>query len=91
MHRLDTFPDETLIGQYRTVFSSRSGLDVLAHMLWDLGVFQQITDGAEDVSLQNYGLRLVSILSGGEVDGASIQNFLERIMKQPLSRARDDN
>ena len=86
MHRLDTFPDETLIGQYRTVFSSRSGLDVLGHMLWDLGVFQQISDGPEDVALKNYGLRLVSVLAGGEVAAGSLHAFLEAAMRQPVSR-----
>jgi hypothetical protein len=91
MHRLDAFPGEELIGQYRTLFSSRSGLDVLSHMLYDLGVFEQVAGGAEDIALKNYGNRLLSILAGGEVAIESMKELLEKIMRQPLPKPPERN
>lgn len=86
MHRLDYLPTEELIGHYRQVFSSNVGQEVLAHMLYDLGVFEQVSDGAEDIALKNYGNRLLSILAGGEVGKSSIEEFTKRLMKQSVKK-----
>lgn len=86
MHRLDFFPTNALINQYRQVFSSRAGRDVLAHLLFDLGVFQEISDGPEDVALKNFGLRLTKILAGGEPAPESVDSFMMKLMKQPLPK-----
>lgn len=90
MHRLDFFPGPDLIDQYRQVFSTRVGRDVISHMLFDLGVFQEITDGAEDVALKNFGLRLLKILAGGETAKESVDVFLVKLMKQPLPKKEID-
>ena len=84
MQRHDFFPNNNLIRQYRQVFSSRSGQMVLGHMLFDLGVFLEISDAVEDVALQNYGIRLLKILAGGEPNENSVEEFTKRLMKQPL-------
>lgn len=89
MHRLDLFPKNTLIGQYRQVFSSRSGQDVLSHILYDLGLFLETT-GQEDVALRNYGLRLLKILGGGEPHKNTTQIFTEKLMKQQLPKEEKD-
>ena len=86
MHRLDTFPNNDLVSQYRQAFSSRAGQVVLAHMLYDLGAFIEISDAPEDVSLRNYGTRLIKIIGGGEVDENTMMEFTKRLMKQPLSK-----
>ena len=90
MHRLDLFPDKELIELYRRVFSSSHGLNVLSHMLYDLGVFLEITDGAEDVTLKNYGNRLMKILSGGEPSQLNIEEFAKRLMKQPIPKSKEN-
>ena len=89
MHRLDFFPANELIGQYRQVFSTRNGLEVLTHILGDLGVMQQMGT-EEDVALKNYGNRLLSILAGGEVSANSVQEFAERIMRQPIPKEQNN-
>ena len=86
MHRLDTFPNNDLITQYRQTFSSRAGQVVLVHMLYDLGAFIETSDALEDVSLRNYGMRLLKILGGGEVDENTMMEFTKRLMKQTLSK-----
>ena len=85
------FPGPELIGQYRKVFSSNEGLEVLTHILFDLGMFEQISDGPEDVALKNYANRLIGILSGSEPDKSNMQDFVKRLMKQPLPKVKDDS
>ena len=82
--RLDYFPEKELIGRYRQVFSSNEGQEVLTHMLFDLGVFEDITADVEDIALRNYGTRLLKILAGGELSDDNIKNFVGRLIKQPL-------
>ena len=89
MPRLDFFPKEDLIAHYRTVFSSPHGRAVLTHMLYDLGVFQEITDGPEDVALKNYGTRLLMILAGGAVNESSIEGFAKLLMMQPVNKIKE--
>ena len=84
MHRLDLFPTNVLIGQYRKVFSSRDGADVLEHMLYDLGAFQEISDNPENLALRNYAIRLLKIIGGGEACEDSIRRFTKSLIKQPL-------
>lgn len=60
------------------------------HMLYDLGVFQEITNGPEDVALKNFGLRLLKILAGGEPAPESIDAFLVKLMKQPLEKEQQN-
>ncbi len=83
-HRLDYFPNNDLMAKYRQVFSSAAGNDVICHILFELGVFTEITEGPEDVALKNYGVRLMKILGGGEPHESSMQGFIKRLMKQPL-------
>lgn len=96
-HRLDTFPNKELIGHYRKVFSSKEGLEVLSYMLVELGVFLPVTDGPEDIALKNYGSRLIDILTGNSSEHGggpskdNVQNFAERLMKQPLPKDKDDS
>ena len=91
MHRHDLFPNNELICHYRQVFSSGPGLEVLTHILYDLGIFTDVSSGPEDVALKNYGNRLLRILSGGEADAESIQNFAKRLMRQPLPKEKENS
>jgi hypothetical protein len=60
-------------------------------MLVDLGLFEQISDGVEDVALKNYGNRLLEILAGGEPTKDNIQRFAESLMKQPLPKKKEED
>lgn len=89
MHRLDGFPKNDLIQQYRNVFASREGADVLAHMLFDLGVFQEVAVGStEDAALKNYAVRLLRILGGGEVGLMAAKALARQVMTQPLEEQK---
>lgn len=90
MRRLDTFPTNELIQAYRATFSTRAGREVLKHMLFDLGAFQETSEFNEDVVLKNYGTRLLKILAGGEVGEDSIDGFITRLLKQPLIKAVEE-
>ena len=91
MHRLDLFPKNVLIGQYRKVFSSRDGIDVLEHILYDLGVFQETSDIPENIALRNYGLRILKILGGGYPEEDTIKQFTKRLMKQTLQKEKQED
>jgi len=89
MSRLDTFPKNELILSYRQTFSSRAGIMVLSHMLYELGVFLEVSESAEDMALKNYGTRLLNILAGSNVNESSIEDFIKRLTKQPLKKEDD--
>ena len=89
MAQLDTVPLKELIGQYRQVFSSPHGKVVLNHMLWELGLFDEIGDDPESIALKNYATRLLHILSGSKPGGESIQGFLDNLMRQPLPKEKE--
>lgn len=89
MQRLDLFPNNELISQYRQVFSSGAGLTVLSHILYDLGTFLEVSAGPEDIALKNYGNRLLKILSGGEIAEDNLKAFTKQLMKQPLPKERN--
>lgn len=85
MHRLDTFPTVGMIRQYRNVFSAKEGPAVLAHLLYELGLFEDMPGmSAEDGALRNYGARLLLILGGGEVRQEAVEALVKRLMAQPL-------
>lgn len=85
INRFDLFPTNETISQYRKVFSTGAGLDVLSHMMYDLGLFVE-SGGPEDVALRNYGLRLMSILSGDEIEEHTLKAFLKDLMRQQLKK-----
>jgi hypothetical protein len=86
--RWDYFPEKDLIQRYRRVFSSEHGLEVLQHMLFDLGVFQPATSDG-DAFLNEYGQRLLDILAGGEPEDYAIKIFVKQLMRQSLTKKGD--
>lgn len=81
-HRHDYIPKDELLSDYRRVFSSTGGRNVLSHMLFDLGVFVDMSNTPEDVALKNYGIHLLKILAGGDISQESMDAFLIKLMKQ---------
>jgi len=86
--RLDLFPKEELIASYRNIFTGKGSEDVLLHMLYDLGIFEE-TQNEEDIVLKNYGIRLLKILGGGEVSRETIRVFTKALVKQPLKEKKE--
>ena len=76
--------------QYRRIFSSQHGLDVLTSILYDLGTFIETSDSSEDMILKNYGLRLLKILGGGEPNEDTIKHFTKKLMGQQLPKETPD-
>ena len=84
-HRLDLYPGRDILLKYRNVFSAKEGPAVLAHMLFEMGVFMEIPGPSpEDVALKNYGARLLSILGGGTIDIKTTEDFIKRLFLQPI-------
>ena len=81
MHRLDTFPNKELIQSYRNVFSAPEAGKVFAHMLYELGLFEESTSD-EDKYLKSYAARLVKILGAGEVSMAAMMTLLNSVRIQ---------
>ena len=87
MQRLDTFPTVELIKSYRNVFSSHDAPKVLQHMLYELGLFEDIPNMTpEDAALKNYAARLLRILGGGEVQLNATSTMLKQVIAQPLPK-----
>jgi len=93
LNRLDTFPTEEMIKSYRNVFGTREAPKVIAHMLFELGLFEDIPNmSAEDAALKNYGSRLLRILGGGEVKANALSALVKQVILQPLPKeAKDEN
>lgn len=90
MHRLDTFPRLDLIKKYRNAFGSGDGKEVLSHMLFELGLFEEISLSPEDMALKNYASRILKIIGGGEVQTDTLKNFINQISSQRLENERTD-
>lgn len=93
MAHLNLIPGSEVIEAYRRIFSTGSGQLVLKHMLAELRVFYGCPnpDDPKQAALQNYGRHLLDILSGGEIAGASIDQFTKLLMKQPLPKGDTDH
>lgn len=84
-HRLDIFPGQDIIVQYRNTFRTGNGPQVLAHILYELGIFEDTPQATpEDAALKAYAARLLTIIGGGVVSLESIKEFTQRLISQPL-------
>lgn len=63
---------------YRNIFSTHEGAMVLAHILFDLGLFQE----TGNLELKNYAARLLNIIGYHRVDVSSLETFIKAIIKQ---------
>ena len=88
MDRLSFFPPEDVIRQYRQVFTQKGGEEITIDMLFDFGVFEESKDN-DDVVLRNYGIRLLKILGGGQINRETIREFIKRLVRQPLKQVGD--
>jgi hypothetical protein len=63
------------------MFSGKNNDDVLLHMLFEYGIFEE-TENDTDVVLRNHGIRFLKILGGGEVSGDTIKTMLKALVRQ---------
>lgn len=78
MEKKKVNPDLTLA--YRNVFTSYEGQMVLAHMLYELGVFR--SDPDTNIDLKNYGARILEIIGNGRVDVATSTALIRGLCTQ---------
>ncbi len=91
MHRFDSFPRAELIKQYRNVFATAEGNEVLCHMLVDLGyTSESVSLSEEDMAHRNYATRLLSIIGGGEIGLSAIKGFIQRLMSQNIPTEKQE-
>ena len=92
MHRLDTFPTEEIVQAYRNVFGSHDAPKVLSHMLFELGLFEDVPAmSAEDAALKNYASRFLRILGGGEVQRNATDAMIKQLILQPLQKKKKED
>ena len=78
-------PRKDVIGYYRTVFSTFAGRAVLCDLLDDMGVFRVIPVTAiDEIAVRNYGLMLMDVIGGGEINDSTVHEFLHKLMQQPI-------
>jgi hypothetical protein len=78
--------DKETVQRYRNVFTVNDGLFVLAHMLSELGFFDDIDE--KDVALKLYGARLLKIIGGGDVQRNAFDAFIKNMAAQVPAEIR---
>jgi hypothetical protein len=72
-----------LLNAYRSVFAgSLEGSQVLAHLLTDLGLFNELQANEEEVSLHNAAIRILARL--GIINGKNIQAIIDALLDLPV-------
>jgi len=75
--------DKELVKRYRNVFTVKDGLFVLAHMLSELGFFDDIDpNNPKEVALKMYGARLLKIIGGGIIERNAFDAFIKILATQ---------
>lgn len=79
--------DKDTVKAYRKVFSTPDGKKVLAHMLTELGFFDEVpVDDVMAVSLQNYAKHLLARC--GIIRGEVIYDVVSMLFKIPYEEER---
>ena len=71
-----------LINAYRSVFYSPEGRLVLAHLLTDLGLFNELEATEDEVGQHNAGIRILVRL--GIIRPNNIQNIVNSMLDLPI-------
>lgn len=75
--------DRDIVQRYRNVFTVKDGLFVLAHMLSELGFFDDIDpNNPKEVALKMYGARLLKIIGGGIIERNAFDAFIKILATQ---------
>lgn len=71
-----------LLNAYRSVFFSPEGRQVLAHLLTDLGIFNELEATEYEVGQHNAGIRILARL--GIIKGDNIQAMVDALLDLPV-------
>jgi hypothetical protein len=71
-----------LINAYRSVFYSPEGRQVLAHLLTDLGLFNELEATEDEVGQHNAGIRILVRL--GIIRAENIQTIVNSLLDIPI-------
>ena len=75
--------DRDIVQRYRNVFTVKDGLFVLAHMLSELGFFDDSDpNNPKEVALKMYGARLLKIIGGGIIERNAFDAFIKILATQ---------
>ncbi len=75
--------DKDIVQRYRNVFTVKEGLFVIAHMLSELGFFDDIDpNNPKEVALKMYGARLLKIIGGGIIERNAFDAFIKILATQ---------
>ena len=74
--------DLKLLNAYRSVFFSMEGRQVLAHLLTDLGIFNELEAAEDEVATHNAGIRILTRL--GIIRAENIQAIVDALMGLPV-------
>lgn len=75
--------DKDISQRYRNVFTVKDGLFVLAHMLSELGFFDDIdVNNPKAVALKLYGARVIKWVGGGDVQRPAFDAFIKVLATQ---------
>ena len=71
-----------LLNAYRSVFYPPEGRQVLAHLLTDLGLFNELEATENEVANHNAGIRILSRL--GIIKAENVQAIVDRLLDIPV-------
>lgn len=79
----DLFPTKELIRQYRNTFGTNEGLEVLSHMLFELGFFDDEPNPSTELSVRKaYATRLLKIMGNGMFTTRAVKIFTKALSEQ---------
>jgi hypothetical protein len=81
--------DETTIRYYRDTFGTDSGKKVLAHLLADLGLYDNNLKTTEEIALSNYAKTILMRL--GIIGTQNLDYYANMFMNAPLILGKEEN
>ena len=71
-----------VLNAYRSIFYPPEGRQVLAHLLTDLGLFNELEATEDEVAQHNAGIRILTRL--GIIKAGNIQAIIDALMDLPV-------
>lgn len=71
-----------VLNAYRSVFHTPEGKQVLAHLLTDLGLFNELEPSEYEVAQHNAGIKILQRL--GIIRAENIQSIIDALMNLPV-------
>lgn len=85
MPNLDLSDYESKVAEWRKLYSSPNGLEVLTDIVISFGIFNY-SEQPEQVTVSNHGLMMLKHLGGGDIYRDTIKEFIKRLVRQPMRK-----